>query len=137
MILSPIPDYISRFHARDFFHVGPRPDILLPHPYGYDAFQSARTALVSTEGEVMRPVRKDHQFFFLSGILPGLKTTAGSLGEEILSEVLVFFLIFCFLLEHLGISLLLALEQHPSWMKKRCFKATFPVFLEEFRILER
>lgn len=75
--------------------------------------------------------------FFLSGILPGLKTTAGSLGEEILSEVLDFFLIFCFLLEHLGISLLLALEQHPSWMKKRCFKATFPVFLEEFRILER
>lgn len=96
MILSPIPDYISRFHARDFFHVGPRPDILLPHPYGCDAFQSARTALGSTEGEVMRPVRKDHQFFFLSGILPGLKTTAGSLGEEILSEVLDFFFDFLF-----------------------------------------
>ena len=96
MILSPIPAYISRFHARDFFHVGPRPDILLPHPYGYDAFQSARTALVSTEGEVMRPVRKDHHFFFLSGILPGLKTTAGSLGEEILSEVFFFFLFFLF-----------------------------------------
>ena len=37
----------------------------------------------------MRPVRKDHHFFF-SGILPGLKTAAGSLGEEILSEVLFF-----------------------------------------------
>lgn len=96
MILSPIPDYISRFHARDFFHVGPRPDILLPHPYGYDAFQSARTALVSTEGEVMRPVRKDHQFFFCQESCPGLRQQLGHLGKRFWVKFCFFFWFFVF-----------------------------------------
>lgn len=55
--------------------------------------------------------------FRVRGILPGLKATTGSLGEEILSEVLGFFRFFL-LIGNILEDPFLTLKQHLCWMKK-------------------